>query len=75
MKIIISVFVVLALAMAGFVGFIVFDASPSEQSDATSAVVGDVGAKVATISRGERVEFSDHVTPGVLTVFDFTADW
>lgn len=73
MKTIIAVLVVLAVALAGFVGFVVVDSGQSSHDP--SAYEGAKGAPVATISRGERVDFEDHLTPGIVTIFDFTADW
>ncbi|MCA8969679.1 MAG: hypothetical protein KDC95_07845 [Planctomycetes bacterium] len=73
MKVIIGIFVVLALAIAGFAGFIAFDSST--ESGAGGAGLRASDALVATISHGERVEFRDHVNNEGLTLFDFTADW
>lgn len=71
MKLIVAVFVILALALGGFVGFIAFDSS----SEGSAQKSGIVGRKVTTISYGEEVDFSQHVTPGVVTIFNFTGDW
>ena len=78
MKIIVTVIVGLALVLAGIVGFIVVDSGKS--GGALSGLEGlegsaALGPKIATISHGERVDFSEYTAPGILTVFDFSADW
>lgn len=57
-------------ASEGLSGWASLPGAPGS-SDALAAA----GPLVATISHGERVDFSAHVVPGTLTVFDFTADW
>lgn len=71
MKVIVSVFVILAVALAGFVGFVAVDS----KSAAPSKGPGIVDRKVETISHGAPVSFADHVSSGVVTVFNFTGDW
>lgn len=75
MKPFLAILIVLAVLAAGL-----WLMAPKDQGAAGAGAKGSAGVKpnddkIATISKGERVEIEQHLVAGRFTVVEFTADW
>ena len=62
---------VAVLIIGGLVGIV----ATHESRTAGSSGSAGGGGKVATISHGETVTLEDHLSSGIYTIVEFTADW
>ena len=67
--------VVAVLIIGGFVGIVATHESRTSGSSGGSSGSSGGGGKVATISHGETVTIEDHLSSGIYTIVEFTADW
>ncbi|MFK7739490.1 MAG: hypothetical protein AB8H80_04135 [Planctomycetota bacterium] len=75
MRILITLGIVLALAIAGVIGFVVQRESSRDSAGSNQSLNQSTGMPVATISEGERVNVDANVPTSGHTVVMFSADW